>query len=122
MKLVSFVLRYVCQTLYQIVVLLDHLANILIGGDGGETISSRMGKGRRAGKPNHMHFADGIDFFFAMTFNDHDHCEKSIIWITHRAERSFSALWNKIMHGIEPQPQRHPQFCDHDELTEARHE
>ena len=54
-------------------------AVVLIGGDPRETISSRLGKGRIAGKPVHSALAVSVDWFFRVFFSEQDHCKNSIV-------------------------------------------
>lgn len=57
---------------------LDILLNILIGGDRRETVSSRMGKGKRAGKPVHTAIAKVIDVIFWILNREENHCIDNI--------------------------------------------
>lgn len=57
---------------------IDCLANAVIGGDPAETISSRLGKGKRARKPVHTFLSRGVDLLFEILFQQKNHCEWSI--------------------------------------------
>lgn len=74
-KLVWLLLR---AYLFNLFVGADILVNAIIGGDPGETLSSRAGKGKRKGQPVHTFFAGLIDLLFEVLFSEEDHCENSI--------------------------------------------
>lgn len=57
---------------------IDVLANIIIGGDRRETISSRLGKGRVADKPVHNVLVYPVDLLFLILTGDKNHCVNSI--------------------------------------------
>jgi len=56
----------------------DTFLNTVIGGDPGETISSRMGKGKLKGQPVHTFLSRVIDAVFKVLFNESDHCVNAI--------------------------------------------
>ena len=56
----------------------DTFLNTVIGGDPGETISSRMGKGKLKGQPVHAFLSRLIDAVFKVLFNESDHCINAI--------------------------------------------
>lgn len=64
--------------LFNIIIAVDCVLNAIIGGDGGETISSRLGKGKLAKKPVHTFLSRVVDLFFEIVFDMQDHCVKSI--------------------------------------------
>ena len=72
-------------------VFLDVGINVLIGGHRDETISSRCGKGKLAGKPVHTVIAYLIDCLF---FWEDDHCVKHIQ--PGKDVYSISSLWDKF--------------------------
>ena len=59
---------------WNILISIDQLANTLCGGDPDETISSRIGKRIRNGKPNFITRALGS----FLNWIDRNHCEESI--------------------------------------------
>jgi len=63
---------------FNLLVAIDIVLNALIGGDPGETISSRAGKGRRKDQPVHTFAANAIDALFKVLFQEANHCEVSI--------------------------------------------
>lgn len=63
---------------FNLFVSVDIVANAVIGGDPGETISSRAGKGKLKGQPVHTFLSRIIDLIFEMLFSQKDHCVKSI--------------------------------------------
>lgn len=63
---------------FNLFVAADTLANSVIGGDPGETISSRAGKGKLKGQPVHTFLSRVIDLVFEMLFSQKHHCVKSI--------------------------------------------
>lgn len=63
---------------FNLFVAADILVNALIGGDPGETISSRAGKGKLKGQPVHTFASRIIDLLFEVLFNQQDHCVKSV--------------------------------------------
>ena len=63
---------------FNLLVGIDTLANAVLGGDPGETISSRLGKGVLADKPVHSVLAGVVDLLFEILFSQEDHCLKSI--------------------------------------------
>lgn len=75
LKLASLILR---AYIFNILVGLDLLANAIIGGDPGETISSRAGKGKLKGQPVHTFLAGVIDILFEMLFSQENHCVNAI--------------------------------------------
>lgn len=75
MKLVWLLFR---AYLFNLFVAVDTLGNAILGGDPGETISSRLGKGTLADKPVHTILATLVDLIFEMLFSQKDHCVKSI--------------------------------------------
>lgn len=64
--------------LFNIFVLVTTTINVITGGDPGETLSSRMGKGKLKGKPVHTLLSRVIDLAFEMIFDQRDHCVRSI--------------------------------------------
>jgi hypothetical protein len=66
----DLLITYTCNLLYA----LDVFANALIGGDRRETISSRLGKGQRAGKPVHTVLAKVVNLLFYVLFREKNHC------------------------------------------------
>jgi len=75
MKLVWLLIRAYAFNLF---VAVDIVINAIIGGDPGETISSRMGKGKLKGQPVHTFISRVIDLLFEMLFREKDHCVSSI--------------------------------------------
>jgi len=75
-------------------VFLDVGINVLSGGHRDETISSRCGKGKLAGKPVHTVLANVIDFLF---FWESDHCVNHIQ--PGKDEYSISSLWGRFYHA-----------------------
>jgi hypothetical protein len=73
---------------------LDVGVNTLFGGHREETISSRCGKGKIAGKPIHTFLARIIDFIF---FWEKNHCVRNIQ--PRLDSHSVSTLWDKFYHG-----------------------
>jgi len=63
---------------FNLLVAIDIVLNAVIGGDPGETISSRAGKGRRKDQPVHTFAANAIDTLFKAFFQEANHCETSI--------------------------------------------
>lgn len=74
-KLLWLILR---AYVFNVLVGIDLLANAIIGGDPGETISSRAGKGKIKGQPIHTLVSRVIDLIFEMLFSQQDHCVNSI--------------------------------------------
>jgi hypothetical protein len=70
--------------IYNLIYAVDVLANVILGGDRRDTISSRLGKGQAADKPVHTVFARVVDGLFVMVFNETDHCKSSIANIDDR--------------------------------------
>ncbi|QFU04597.1 hypothetical protein FIU82_06145 [Pseudoalteromonas sp. THAF3] len=64
--------------LFRLLISIDQLANVLIGGKPDETISSRAGKGRLRGSFFWSVAADCIDLIF-LPFES-NHCYNSIEW------------------------------------------
>lgn len=56
----------------------DILLNAIIGGDPGETISSRAGKGKLRDQPVHTFVSRIIDLVFEVLFSQKDHCVRSV--------------------------------------------
>lgn len=75
LKLGGLILR---AYVFNLLVGLDQFANAVIGGDPGETISSRAGKGKLKGQPVHTFLAGVIDILFEMLFSQENHCVKAI--------------------------------------------
>lgn len=73
------ILKIAHQYAFNLLCALDMLANVVIGGDPRETISSRLGKGQLAGKPVHSTLAAAVDWFFIVLFSEHEHCKNSIV-------------------------------------------
>lgn len=91
-KALSMVLIwYIFNNVY---VFLDVGVNTLIGGHRDETISSRCGKGKLAGKPVHTFLAKIIDTLF---FWEEDHCVNHIQ--KQRDKYAVSTLWDRYFHG-----------------------
>jgi len=63
---------------YNLIYAADVLANVVLGGDRRDTISSRLGKGQIANKPVHTVLARLVDKFFILTFKEANHCKNSI--------------------------------------------
>ena len=63
---------------FNLFVAVDILLNAMIGGDPGETISSRLGKGKLKGQPVHTFFARVVDLMFEALFSQKDHCVSSV--------------------------------------------
>lgn len=57
---------------------LDLQLNTLFGGSRGETVSSRLGKGKLKRQPVHTVLAAIVDAIFLALFNDKNHCISSI--------------------------------------------
>ncbi|MGP4843300.1 hypothetical protein ACTXGQ_04140 [Marinobacter sp. 1Y8] len=74
-KLVWLLIRAYAFNLF---VAADNMVNTVIGGDPGETISSRLGKGKLARKPVHTFLSRVVDVIFEMLFSQRDHCVNSI--------------------------------------------
>lgn len=64
--------------LFNVMVVTTTALNVCLGGDGGETLSSRLGKGKLAGKPVHTFASRIVDLFFEILFNQRDHCIHAI--------------------------------------------
>mgnify|MGYP000232193139 CR=1 FL=1 len=75
LRLVWLLLRAYAFNLF---VSVDILANAIIGGDPGETVSSRAGKGKLKGQPVHTFLSRVIDLIFEMLFSQEDHCVNSV--------------------------------------------
>jgi len=71
-------------------VFLDVGFNVIAGGHRDESISSRCGKGKLAGKPVHTAMANVIDWLF---FWDKDHCVNHIQ--PGQDTHSVSSMWDK---------------------------
>lgn len=98
-KLLFTVLRLY---LFNLFVAVDQLANTIIGGDPGETISSRLGKGKLARKPVHAFLAKVVNLIFEIIFRQQDHCtwsiqkdegKNSISEVINRYRRGEAQLW-----------------------------
>lgn len=63
---------------FNLFVLVTTAINTLTGGDPGETLSSRLGKGKLSGKPVHTLLSRVVDLAFEMLFNQRNHCVQSI--------------------------------------------
>lgn len=72
--ILSIIGLYVINILYGI----DVLANIILGGDKREPISSRLGKGQLASKPVHSLLARVVDAIFLLLTKEENHCKNSI--------------------------------------------
>ena len=66
---------------------------------GRDTISSRLGKGKKANKPVHTVLASIVDFIFLIVFKDADHCVRNIEYIDDRYSLS---TYLKIKKGLMP--------------------
>lgn len=75
LKLTWLVLRAYAFNLF---VLATTTINTVTGGDPGETLSSRLGKGKLSGKPVHTLLSRLVDLTFETLFSETDHCLKSI--------------------------------------------
>lgn len=64
--------------LFNLLVGLDTLLNAVIGGDPGETVSSRLGKGKLKDQPVHTFWSRVVDAVFRALFSQADHCVASI--------------------------------------------
>lgn len=85
--------KVVSVYVYNLIYALDVLVNVILGGDRRDTISSRLGKGQRAGKPVHSVLARGVDWFFWMVFDESRHCESSIANIDDCY--ALSSIWGR---------------------------
>ncbi len=74
-KLVWLLVRAYAFNLF---VAFDIFVNAMIGGDPGETISSRAGKGKMKGQPVHTFMSRVIDALFEALFSEKDHCVSSV--------------------------------------------
>lgn len=63
---------------FNLLVALDILLNTVAGGDPGETVSSRLGKGSAKRQPVHSALAFVVDLLFCVLFDELNHCTKSI--------------------------------------------
>lgn len=63
---------------FNLFVLLTTTINTVTGGDPGETLSSRLGRGKVSGKPVHTLLSRIVDLAFEALFSQQDHCIKSI--------------------------------------------
>lgn len=63
---------------FNLFVLVTTTINTVTGGDPGETLSSRLGKGKLSGKPVHTFLSRIVDLAFEMIFNQRNHCVQSI--------------------------------------------
>ena len=63
---------------FNVLVAIDTLLNAVLGGDPGETVSSRLGKGKLKKQPVHTFLSRVVDLIFEMLFSQEDHCVKSI--------------------------------------------
>lgn len=63
---------------FNLAVALDILVNAIAGGDPGETVSSRLGKGDLKGQPVHTALSFVVDLLFLVLFGQIDHCHKAI--------------------------------------------
>lgn len=96
-KLVLSVVRAYAFNLF---VAVDQALNAVIGGDPAETISSRLGKGKRAKKPVHTFLARCVNLIFEILFDQDDHCDWSI---QHdEGKHAISEVINRYHRG-EPQ-------------------
>ena len=87
-------LRLLRQYLINVLYAGDVLINAVIGGDPRETISSRVGKGREAGKPVHTVIANIIDWVFWIAFREREHC---FLAISQRPDtHSISSIWSRL--------------------------
>jgi len=74
-KAAWFVLgNFIANVLYAF----DVFGNAVLGGDCRETISSRVGKGQRAGKPVHSLIAPVINALFFVLRGERNHCIENI--------------------------------------------
>lgn len=64
--------------LFNVLVVTTTAINVCLGGDGGETLSSRLGKGKIARKPVHTFASRIVDLFFEILFSQRDHCINAI--------------------------------------------
>jgi hypothetical protein len=63
---------------FNLFVLATTALNTITGGDPGETLSSRLGKGKLSGKPVHTFMSRIVDAVFRTLFGQSDHCVESI--------------------------------------------
>lgn len=63
---------------FNLFVLLTTAINTVTGGDPGETLSSRLGKGKLSGKSVHTLLSRIVDLAFEMLFSQKNHCVGSI--------------------------------------------
>lgn len=78
MNLLKAGAKWLRQYILNILISLDQLVNVLIGGKPDETISSRAGKGRLEGSIFWTYAADFIDLLFYPL--EKNHCFNSIEW------------------------------------------
>ena len=71
-------MKYLKRYIKNVLIAVDQLLNVLLtGADEDETISSELGKARKAGKPILSWIADRVDTLFEW-LGDPNHCENSI--------------------------------------------
>lgn len=76
---VKFVWLLFRAWLFNVFVGIDTLINgALFFGDAGETLSSRLGKGKQKKQPVHTFFSRIVDAFWKALFGQKNHCVKSI--------------------------------------------
>ncbi|MCA9367008.1 hypothetical protein KC887_01945 [Candidatus Kaiserbacteria bacterium] len=78
MTVVKAVLQTLFDYWFNLLYIIDVAANTLIGGDRRETISSRLGKGKRAGKPVHTALSYLVDLLFLILTFERNHCVVNI--------------------------------------------
>lgn len=78
--MIGIIKLYLFNCLYAV----DVLVNVLVGGDRRDTISSRLGKGMKAGKPVHSILCKVVDKFFLLVFKEDHHCFRSIEYLDDR--------------------------------------
>lgn len=83
--------------LWNILYALDVFVNVVLGGDRRDTISSRLGKGKKAGKPVHSVLSHGVDFLFKVVFSEDDHCVNNIQIIDDRY--AVSSIIHRLREG-----------------------
>lgn len=79
MRSIKAVTRTLFEYWYNLLYVLDVFINALLGGDRRETISSRLGKGKLAGKPVHTALSYPVDLLFLILAGEKNHCEENIM-------------------------------------------
>lgn len=87
-------MRYIGKFLWNVILLIDLLLNTLLLGDPSETVSSRLGRALKSGKPIlfALILAWIVDFIFYRFFGDENHSLKNI-----ETDENFKhEIWNFI--------------------------